>query len=443
MDEGSPDWVANDPARRTLLRSALGAALEAADPEAAVLRALGRSGSELAFQGDVVDLGSIERIFVVGFGKASVAMARAVEARLQDRPVEGLLVTDQDQPASGRLAVRVAGHPISDGHSVQAAEELLRLVEKAGPADLVICLISGGGSALIEAPPAGVSLDDLVATNELLLRSGAPIGEVNTVRKHLSAVKGGRLAGAVAPARLFTLVLSDVVGNELGAIASGPTVSDPTTYADALAVVDRWNLTEFVPTRIQEHLAAGAHGRLPETPKTPATKQTIGIVAGGEQAAEATRSWAAGAGIRTRVVTTRLEGEARKCAQWCLEHTDGDPDHRLLVFAGETTVKVIGAGKGGRNQEAALAAAVELAGRRDLVFMACATDGVDGPTAAAGGVVDGETLSRGGALGLDAEDHLARNDSYPYLRAVGDQIVLGPTGTNVGDVWFVLRGHTG
>jgi glycerate 2-kinase len=414
-----------DPDQRAPLLAALTAGVEAVDPEQAVERAL---SPDPIHNGQPV---------VLAFGKAALGMARGT--RRAGLEATGLVVTPHPgHPPSG-MDMIVAGHPLPDQGSARAGARALELAWGLGPKDLMLCLISGGGSALLESPAGRLRLEDLVATTRLLLAAGAEIGQLNTVRKHLSLVKGGRLAEAIGPARLRTLVLSDVVGNHLGVIASGPTVPDPTTYADALEVLDGFGLRERVPEAVLAHLRAGVAGQIPETPKGDRglPVQQIVLVGDAAAAAQGALRRATEEGLRARIVTTELQGEARECAAWCL--SQAGPPGELLIFAGETTVTVRGPGAGGRNQEAALAAALELEGSRGVMFAALGTDGIDGPTDAAGGLVDGRTVAEGARQGLDARDHLDRNDSYPYLRAVGDQLTTGPTGTNVGDLWLVWR----
>lgn len=417
--------LGRDPEQRAPLLAALAAGVEAVDPEQAVERAL---SSDRNLNG---------RPVVLAFGKAALGMARGTQrAGLE---ATGLVVAPHPGHSPTGMEMIVAGHPLPDHGSARAGARALELARGLGPQDLMLCLISGGGSALLESPAGRLRLEDLVTTTRLLLAAGANIGQLNTVRKHLSLVKGGRLAEAIVPARLRTLVLSDVVGNHLGVIASGPTVPDPTTYADALEVLDGFGLRKRVPEAVLAHLQAGAAGQIPETPKGDRglPDQQIVLVGDAAAAAEGVRRRATEEGLRARVVTTELQGEARESAAWCLSQP-GRPGE-LLIFAGETTVTVRGLGAGGRNQEAALAAALELEGTPDVVFAALGTDGIDGPTDAAGGLVDGRTVAEGARLGLDARHHLDRNDSYPYLRAVGDQLITGPTGTNVGDLWLVWR----
>ena len=420
---------------RLELLAAAEAALAAVRPEEAIARAVVREGATLRLGEHRVALGDHDRALVLGFGKAAVPMGRAALRLLDGLPVEGVLVSTAPEPVDG-LEVVAGSHPAPDERSVEGGRRILHAARGAGPRDLAVVLVSGGGSSAIAVPADGLALDDLRATNELLLRSGAAIGELNTVRKHLSAVAGGWLGEALAGAgTIVTLVLSDVVGDPLDVIASGPTVPDPTTFADALAVLDRHGLRQAVPPAVREHLEAGRAGIVPETPKSgPAFERQLAVVvAGGAVAALA----AAEAADRARVVTAELEGEAREVARE-LVGAAGAPGE-TLVYAGETTVTVTGDGSGGRNQELALAASLELAGRDDVVVLALGTDGLDGTTESAGAFADGTAVARGHELGLDAAGHLARNDSHAFLAAIGDTVDSGPTGTNVGDLVLVRR----
>jgi len=349
---------------------------------------------------------------------------------------EGIAVTTIEEPAP--VPVIVGGHPEPNPGSVAAAQRALELAASAGPGVTVVYLVSGGSSALLTVPAGKLTLDDLIATNRLLLSSGADIAEFNTVRKHLSSIKGGHLAEVAADARLVTLVLSDVVGDRLDVIGSGPTVPDPTTFADAIDVLGRFGLTGRVPATVVEHLAAGAAGLIEETPKTGHPDHEIRVVAGSATAAAAAVASASRRGLTAEMVTTTLTGEARGTAVEAV--ATRRPGIDLLVFAGETTVTVSGGGLGGRNQEAALAGAVAIAGTT-TTFLAADTDGIDGPTDAAGAVVDAGTIGRGQAVGLDAIDALNDNDAHGYLTATNDLFITGPTGTNVADLWLVHRGE--
>jgi glycerate-2-kinase len=346
------------------------------------------------------------------------------------------------------IDVWTASHPVPDTHGLAGAAAALEVARAAGEDDLVLCLLSGGASALWPAPPAGVSLSDLRAATGSLLRAGAPIAEINAVRRHLSRIAGGWLARAAAPARLVTLAVSDVVGSAPDAIGSGPTVPDPTTYADALEVLRRREVD--VPPAVRAHLQRGDLGEAPETPKPgdPAfARASYRVVASSRDALAAAAEEAERLGYRTTVVGDDMEGEARRVATevaalaWGA-HAEGESARAPAAFllGGETTVTVRGPGRGGRSQELALAAALEIEGEPGVVVAAVGTDGRDGPTDAAGGMVDGETTARGRAAGLEARDALERNDAHAFLRASGDLVVTGPTGTNVNDLVLVLVG---
>jgi len=443
-------------AQRTIALDLVQAALAAVDPFAAVCRSLRRDGSRLhAGEGDPIDLSGVDRIIVVGGGKAAVPMARAVESILDPERIEaGLVVAKEGQLADAALPevieVVTGAHPVPDERSLEGAARLVTLLSGLTPRDLVIVLISGGGSSLLTLPVAGVALEDLRATGQALLSTGVPITGVNTVRKHLSRIKGGQLAALAAPARLVSLILSDVVGSPLDAIASGPTVADPTTYADAVAVLERHGLEgERVPPAVSRWLREGALGRHAETPKPgdPLLSTVRNVLVGSnEQAAEATWRRARELGFNSQILSTWVEGEAREVGRVCAAllrevARRGRPLPRpaCLILGGETTVTLCdGPGRGGRNQELALSAALALEGLEEVLLVALATDGNDGPTDAGGAMVDGTTAARARALGHDPWDHLGRNDAYPLLEALGDLLLLGPTGTNVNDLTLLL-----
>jgi hydroxypyruvate reductase len=430
-----PAVLANDPGRRTTVLEILEGALTEVEPERAVHRALRYRNAGLEMAGARIELADVNRVILLAFGKAAPAMARAVVEELHGLDVEGLVISNHAEPVPEGLEVRVTGHPLPDDRSASAARAALDLLHGAGESDLVLCLISGGGSALLELPAAGISLAEEQATVDVLLSSGADISELNTVRKHLSAVKGGRLAEATDPAFLCTLILSDVVGSPLDVIASGPSVPDPTTYLDALTILDRYDLRRRLPAAVVEHLESGRQADVAETPKTPYARQVVAVIGDGAAAAAGAATAARRAGLSVTIGTTTMTGEARFQALRCLEQSGPG----VTIFAGETTVKVTGKGRGGRNQEGALTAARALTGDPSTIFAALGTDGVDGPTAAAGAIVDGNTIPRGTEVGLDAQRSLADNDSATYLAATGDLLITGPTGTNVGDVWIVWR----
>ncbi|HDL85082.1 MAG TPA: glycerate kinase, partial [Candidatus Acetothermia bacterium] len=352
-----------------------------------------------------------------------------------------------------RVEVVEALHPVPDERGLAAARRIAQLADSAGENDLVIILISGGGSALLTYPVDGIELADLAATNELLLRSGARIQEINTVRKHLSQLKGGQLAARAFPATVITFVLSDVPGDPLDAIASGPTVGDPTTYADAARILRDYELWDKVSLSVRAHIERGLSGEIVETPKPGDevfSRVTTTIIGSGSVAAEAALDEARELGYHSLLLTTTLEGEAREVgkvfaaiAREEVQHKHPLPLPALIIAAGETTVTVSGSGKGGRNQELALSAAQGIEGLPEVVIASVGTDGRDGPTDAAGGIVDGGTISRLHAQGIDPHESLATNDSYHALASSEDLILTGPTGTNVADLCFVARREPG
>lgn len=385
------------------------------------------------------------RIALVAVGKAAVAMARATEERLGSA-LSGGLVVSTEAASLGRVRVLAAGHPVPDERGLEAAAEVESLARSLGRNDLLLVLLSGGASALLPAPADGVSLADKALTTRLLLRSGASIHELNAVRKHLSRLKGGGLASAAWPARVVALILSDVVGDDLSTIGSGPTAPDPTTFAQALAVLERRGVIGDVPAAVRERLALGARGAIAETPKPGAKgfrRVATRIVGSGRISVLAAAREASRIGLRPIVLTTRLEGEAREAArvlvailrEW-VEAGKNASAPVCLLAGGETTVTVRGHGQGGRNQELAVAAAQALEGFPvPAVVASLATDGVDGASDGAGGIVDDTTTARAMRLGLaPASTFLAESDTRNYLGPLGDLILTGPTGTNVADI---------
>jgi hydroxypyruvate reductase len=322
------------------------------------------------------------------------------------------------------------------------------LLENTTPDDIVLCLISGGGSALLTLPVAPLTLADLQITTQALLAAGATINQVNTIRKHLSRVKGGGLARLAAPATVYSLILSDVVGDPLEVIASGPTVPDPTTYADAWAVVEQYQLQTDLPPTVIKHLQAGLSGHTPDTPKPGDSmfKRVHNVIVGSNRlAAQAAVAAAKNAGFEAALLSTFIEGEAREVGQVVaglakgLARSEGPiPRPACLVMGGETTVTLRGSGQGGRNQEMALAAAIALIGWPNVLVTCLGTDGSDGPTDAAGAFANGETVGRAQALRLDAVEYLRQNNAYNFFAALGDLIVTGPTHTNVNDLTFIF-----
>jgi len=433
-----------------LLRS-FRAAVEAVDPARLVASVLRVEGDAVVLDAPGVraamPLSSLWKVHLVGAGKAGRAMGEAALAALGKRVADGVIAVPRGaEGRSGPVRFAAAGHPVPDIFSLAAAREILSLLERAGKGDLVIALVSGGGSAMLSAPAEGITTEEKAETFRLLLREGADIASFNAVRKHLSEVKGGLLARAAQPAATWALLLSDVPDDDPSVIASGPFSPDPTTYADAIGVLERYGIFYAVPSPVRRHLAEGAAGAFPETPKPddPAFLGTTSALVGTNRTAmEAARGMAreqATGPTVTALLPGFLRGEARECARsFCSGLRKAaealSPGHAVVVVAGgETTVNVRGGGKGGRNQEFALAAAVELAGEGAMAVLAAGTDGIDGPTDAAGAFVDGTTVARAASLGLDPVAHLENNDAYPFFRALGDLIVTGPTGTNVADL---------
>ena len=425
------------------------ASVEAADPSRCIHQNVRLCQEVLQIGQTSYHLSDFRRIFVIGAGKASVPMAQAVEQILADRITRGVINTKygHSRPLQ-RIEVNEAGHPLPDERGVEGTEKIVKLLKEADRQTLVLCLLSGGGSALMPHPAAGISLEEKQQTTQRLLQSGASIEETNAIRKHLSGIKGGRLCQLAHPARVVTLILSDVVGNKLETIASGPTVADPSTFADCLRIVERYDLVGRLAPSVIRRLQAGVRGGVEETPKPGdrifSSCQNL-VVGDNRLAVEAARAKAISLGYNTLVLSTQIEGEAREVARVYAALakevlSSGNPvgSPACFIGGGETTVTVKGEGKGGRNQELVLAAAVQIDGLRDVVILSGGTDGTDGPTDAAGAVADGQTVRRAKQMGLSASDCLRENDSYQFFRALGDLLMTGPTGTNVMDIQIVL-----
>lgn len=444
------------------------AALQAVDPATAVQRHLRIEGNVLQVfetpeggEAHLYDLRGVDRIIVIGGGKASAPMARALATLLGRRLTHGLVVVKRGYldhiGAPKAIEFVEASHPLPDQAGVEAAQRITELLRGTTARDLVIALISGGASALMTLPAAGIALEDIQALTRVLLACGATIHEINTIRKHICQLKGGQLARWAAPAPVISLILSDVVGDNLDVIASGPTVPDPTTFADAWSVLERYHIVEQVPRSIVAHLQAGMQGAVAETPKPGDAlfAQVRNVVIGSNRiAARAAAATARQLGYQTLLLTTFLEGEAREVGRVLAGLAKGilrgetlfPPACTLqppacLILGGETTVTLRGSGCGGRNQEMALAAAVALAGWQHVLVTCLATDGNDGPTDAAGAFADGSTLQRAAALGLNASEYLARNDSHTFFASLGDLVITGPTHTNVNDLALILVGR--
>ena len=427
------------------------AGIAAVDPVAAVHNTVTRQGHLLSVADTVYDLHQYAHVYVIGAGKAGATMAQGLEDVLQDRLTAGAVTVKYGHLAPVRaVTLYEAGHPIPDAAGLRGAEAIMQLARQAGENDLVFCLLSGGGSALTPAPCAGITLEEKQQLTSLLLACGASIDEINSLRKHLSHFKGGQLARLVAPARLMTLVLSDVVGDRLDVIASGPTVPDVSTFADCHEIITRYRLVDQLPLSIRDHLRRGCSGQVPETPKAGepafAHHQTV-MIGSNRIALQAAAQQARHLGYTPLVLSSSVQGEAREIARMhaAMAHEIRQSGQPLsppvcILAGGETTVTLRGTGKGGRNQEFALAAAMDIDGLPDVVMLSGGTDGTDGPTDAAGAVVDGATIDRAQALGLSPGDFIQRSDSYHFFAALDDLICTGPTGTNVMDIYLLLVG---
>lgn len=427
------------------------AGLEAVAPGAAIKTFCQLIGDRLTVAGQGYELGQFEKIFVLGAGKAGAAMAEALEEILGKRVSAGIISVKYKHLAPlERIKIREAGHPVPDQNGLDGARAIYQLAESADEKTLVICLISGGGSALMPLPVAGVTLEDKQETTRVLLACGASIHEINAIRKHLSIIKGGGLAKAVYPATLITLILSDVVGDDLDSIASGPCVPDSKTFADCRAILAKYSIEDKIPLSVLRHIESGVAGTVTETPKAGQDffKRTQNvIVANNFNALLKAKDKAEELGYNTLLLSSMLEGETRDVAA---NHIAIAREIRLhgyplkspacILSGGETTVRIQGTGKGGRSQEFALAASIKIAEMKNITVLCAGTDGSDGPTDAAGAFADETTLQRAYSAGLDPQQYLNNNDSYNFFDRLGDLYKTGPTNTNVMDLRIILLG---
>ena len=439
----------NAATRREHARAIFAAGLAAAEPGHCVRRALAVEGNHLRCGTRRIAFDQISTLRVIGAGKATAAMAQAAEGILGERIDAGAINTKYDHALPLKhIETFEAGHPIPDEAGVAGAQRQLELLAGLDANAVVIALFSGGGSALLPAPAPGISLADKQEATRQLLACGATIDQINALRKHLSAAKGGLLARAAAPAQICALMLSDVIGDPLDTIASGPTHPDSTTFAYCLELIDRYDLRQQLPASVRQRLEAGAGGTLPETPKPgdPCFADSVSLVVGNSSLAiDAAAAQARAHGYEVLVLTSRLQGEAREAAAALtavaqeVAHADRPgAKPACLIAGGETTVTLRGDGKGGRNQELALAASLHLDGWPAITLLSGGTDGTDGPTDAAGALVDGATLARARAMDLQARAFLDRNDAYHFFQALDDLVITGPTGTNVMDLQILL-----
>ncbi|MEM7008908.1 MAG: glycerate kinase [Thermodesulfobacteriota bacterium] len=423
-------------------------AVDAANPKKCVLDYLSLEDDQLTVDSNTYDLKEFEAIYTIAFGKAASAMAEGVEQVLGDRLSGGLVVSNSvPDKKFEKLDFRLCGHPVPDDRSVSAANEVMSILGTAGEKDLVIFLISGGGSAVLSMPSPGLSLDDMRKATETLLASGVDKNGLNAVRKHISQIKGGGLLKKALPARVVTLILSNVVSDKVDAIASGPTVPDSTTYEDAWKVIDALDLEHKLPPQVVVHLEDGRNGEHPETLKEgafdPDQVQTLIVGSNIKSLMEAQKK-AAELGYNTLMLTSQISGEAKEVAKviagiaFDAERSDIPVKKpSCIIFGGETTVSVHSMGKGGRSTETALSFCMEIIGH-DIVGLFCDTDGIDGPIDAAGAICDGQSRLSAREMGVSAREHLAQNNSYDFFEKLGDLVITGPTGTNVMDIGIVI-----
>ncbi|HLC00963.1 MAG TPA: glycerate kinase [Candidatus Bathyarchaeia archaeon] len=434
---------------RTLALRSLEHALSAADPKKLLKTKISLENSHLNANEQTFNLNKTRNIYVIGGGKAAGSMAEAIEEILGKHITEGIVnVPHGDKHKTNIIKLHGASHPFPDEAGVKGTRRMLAIAEQAEKDDLIICLISGGGSSLMTKPRDDVSLKDKRELTSASLKSGATINEINSVRKHISAFKGGWLAKKGYPATVLNLVLSDVVGDPLEFIASGPTVPDSTTFADARKILQKYGLWKNAPPSIRRVLSNGEKGLIAETPKRgdAAFEKVYSVVLGNSRtAASAACQYLKTEGLNTLLLTSTLEGEARNIGTILASVANeivatGNPVAKpaAIIVGGETAVTVVGNGVGGRNQEIALSAALKLHDTDGAVIASLSTDGVDGPTVAAGAIVDGKTLARAVRLGMDASEYLSENDSYSFFSRIGDLIVTGPTGTNVNDISLII-----
>ncbi len=421
------------------------------DPGILIRKEVCLSGSQLFIADQILELDRIQRIFVMGAGKGVAPMAAELEEILKDHLTGGVVLVKRGHALPlKRIETVEAGHPIPDSNTKLGTARMLSLLQPMQSNDLVIFLLTGGGSALLELPEEGISWEDLQTVNLALMACGASIREVNTIRKHLSQVKGGRMLCFLTPARVITLAVSDVIGDAPDEIASGPTAPDPTTYCDAWRVIEKYRLQARLPDSVINHLQNGMEGKIPETPKPGDdlfVNSDFRIIGNNRLMLQAAQETAVELGYHALILTDRMSGEAEAMGRRFAALMK-NVRHRIqstreawcLIVGGETTVTLRGNGIGGRNQELALAAATELSGTPDCLLMSVGSDGTDGPTDAAGAFVDGYTIRNAKKKRLDAIDHLLRNDSYYFFEKLGDLIVTGPTKTNVMDLVLLFVG---
>ena len=424
-------------------------AIEAVQPGAAIKRHCKFDGKTLYIGHRSYHLAQYKNLYVLGAGKATAPMAEAIEDLMDDNITDGIITVKFDHVANLRhINLIEAGHPIPDENGIRGAAAILNLAENAEKDDLILCLISGGGSALMPFPDDGLTFEDKQDTIKILLSCGATIHEINTIRKHISKIKGGRLAQAVYPATLVTLILSDVVGDDLDVIASGPTVPDSSSFYDCMNIFRRYNIIGKIPQNILNHIESGISGKIDETPKPhhPGFDRTYNLIIGNNvESLMAAKEKAKSLGYNVLLLSSMIEGETRlvahvhgAIAREIIKTGNPLPLPACILSGGETTVTITGNGLGGRNQEFALSASIDISDKKNIVVLSGGTDGTDGPTDAAGAFSDTFTFKRAEKMGLDPYRFLANNDSYHFFQKLGDLFITGPTNTNVMDLRIVL-----
>ncbi|MGB2690913.1 MAG: glycerate kinase [Thermodesulfobacteriota bacterium] len=430
-------------------RAIFDAGLKAVDPINAVKNHFKRNGNTLKVQHKEYDVAAYENIYVIGMGKAAAAMAKAVEEILGDQLTSGIVNVKYGHTVPlSKIKINEAAHPVPDSAGLKGSQEIIDLLKKSGEKDLVICLISGGGSALLPLPAGHLTLEDKQTVTKSLLECGADIHEINSIRKQISAVKGGRLAEHIYPSTLISLILSDVIGDDLDVIASGPTVADTHTFHDCKNIIQKYKLDQRVPKSVIEYIEKGCRGEIEDTPKPDSSIFNLtqnAIVGSNMLAVSAAKEKAEELGYNSLILSTFIHGETEEVAK---VHSaiakeiasSGNPINKpaCIISGGETTVTIEGKGEGGRNQEFVLAAAIDIEGLDNTIILSGGTDGNDGPTDAAGAIADGTTISRANDLGLDAYKYLCENNSYNYFKPIGDLLITGPTNTNVMDLRIIL-----
>ncbi len=425
------------------------AGLHSVDSFTAVHKHFSLEKNILAVNGTQYPLEDYDNIYVLGTGKATAAMAQAVEKVLTDRITDGFINVKYGHTRPLKyITVQEAGHPLPDASGLQGSEQIIRLLKSAGKLDLVIFIISGGGSALLPSPVPGLTLNDLQKTTQTLLEVGANIDEINIIRKHMSQLKGGRLARLAYPATVIALILSDVVGDHLGSIASGPTAPDDSTYQSCLHILNKFDIGRKIPKSVFDFFVSGQNGKEEETIKSgdPVFQHVQNVIIGSNiQAVTEAKRRAETLGYNSLILSSSLEGEAKEAARIhasiakeIISSKNPLPPPACIISGGETTVTLRGHGLGGRNQEFALSAAIEIDGVDNTILLSCGTDGTDGPTDAAGAIVDGQTLNRARLKQMDAVNYLLNNDSYHFFEPLGDLIFTGPTFTNVMDLRLIM-----